>query len=121
MAGIKSEYIDAFISVGMRPHEAKVLLYLLEHLHGHSREMEKVMDLRQPEVCTALSSLQRKGWVRKKGEERSIQGRPVFDYILAKKPGDIISSLEENAQKEIKRYETIIQKLKEVENGRKKT
>ena len=84
MSIIKSEHIDALITVGLRPHEAKVLAYLLEHKHSHSREIEKIMDLRQPEVCNALSSLQKLGWVKKKGEERSIQGRPVYNYILAK-------------------------------------
>lgn len=121
MSVIKSEYISAFISVGLRPHEAKVLAYLLENIHGHSRDIEKIMDLRQPEVCNALSSLQDRGWVKKKGEERSVQGRPVFNYMLAKKPAVILSVLEEVAQKEIKRYEDIIQKIKEVGNGRKET
>jgi predicted transcriptional regulator len=114
MSVIKSEYITAFASVGLRPHEAKVLLYLLENKHGHSRDIERIMDLRQPEVCNALSSFQKRGWVTKKGEARSLQGRPVYDYIL-KKSGIILSALEENAQKEITRYEGIKQKLKEVE------
>ena len=121
MSIIKSEYIDAFITLGLRPHEAKVLAYLLEHNHGHSRDMERLMDLRQPEVCSALSSLQKMGWVKKKGEERSTQGRPMLNYMLAKKPVVILSALTENAQKEIKRYETIKQKLKEVEKYGTKT
>jgi len=116
MSVIKSEHIDAFISVGMRPHEAKVLAYLLENRHGHSRDMERTMDMRQPEVCSALSALQKQGWVKKKGEERSIRGRPVYNYILSKKPDAILSVLEENAQTEITRYEKIKQRIKEVEN-----
>jgi predicted transcriptional regulator len=119
MSVIKSEYIDTFIVLGLRPHEAKVLVYLLEHKHGHSRDMERIMDLRQPEVCNALSSLQKRSWIKKKGEERSKQGRPVYDYMLTKKPEMILSVLREVAQKEIKRYETIMQQLKEVENGTK--
>jgi len=120
MSGIKSGNINAFISVGLRPHEAKVLAYLLEKTQGHSRDMEKEMDLRQPEVCTALTSLQNRGWVKKKGEERSVKGRPVYNYMLAKKPELILSALDSLAEKEIKRYESIRQQLREVGNGKKR-
>jgi predicted transcriptional regulator len=117
MTAIKSEYIDAFISVGLKPHEAKVLAYLLEHKQGHSRDIEKTMDLRQPEACTALALLNERGWIKKKGENRSVQGRPEYNYILAKKVPQITAILKEKAQKEIKYYENIINKLNEVENG----
>ena len=117
---IRKEFIDAFISTGLRPHEAKVLIYLLEHKHGQSRDIERTMDLRQPEVCTALSSLQKQGWVKKTKTPRMTQGRPLFNYSLSKKPLTIISELKNLNEKKISELEKIKNKLQEVEEDVKK-
>jgi len=114
---IRAEYIDAIISLGFHPHEAKVIVYLLEHTKAYSRDIERIMDLRQPEVCTALSALQKMGWVKKKKTPRTTQGRPLYVYALAKKSLTIITEMKNTAEQKISELKKIKIKLDEVEKN----
>lgn len=108
------KYLDALISVGLKPHQAKTLVYLLEHGHTTCRAIERTMDLRQPEVCTALGSFQKYGWIKKQYKTKSAQGRPEFNILLAEKPSTIISALMNEADNEIKRCKSVKHELEEL-------
>jgi predicted transcriptional regulator len=114
MGIIKSENISILISAGLRPHEAKTLIYLFEYKKARSKDIERTMDFRQPEVCVALSMFKTRGWIKKESEKRCITGRPNVNYILVKKPKDIISSLEKNMQNNIDKYIKIKKQLEDV-------
>lgn len=111
MSFIAKECIEAFIHIGLEKHQAKVLAFLLEKKSGHTRDIERGVDMRQPEVCLALLSLERRGWVTKTKEIQNKKGRPTYNYTLAKDVTEIVIDLQLIARKEIERLEGAISLL----------
>jgi predicted transcriptional regulator len=70
---------ELLAATGLNRNEAKVLAAL--YLHGKllGKEIEKMADMRQPEVSVAAKELKRKGWVKeryvKKGRGSSTSSR----------------------------------------------
>jgi len=93
--------VRIFEKAGMKTIEAKVLSYLFENNRGLSRDMERKMDLRQPEVSTSLSKFYKKGWVEREEISHEGKGRPQILFKLKKTKHKIIEELINNCNKKL--------------------
>ncbi|QXO94790.1 hypothetical protein KSK55_16020 [Methanospirillum purgamenti] len=76
------EIAELFTDIRVKRHAARVLVLLLRDIDLKSREMERVCDLRHPEVSIALSDLIDRKWVKKVSKKAENKGRPVLIYHL---------------------------------------
>lgn len=76
------EIAELFTDIRVKRHAARVLVLLLRDIDLTSREMERVCDLRHPEVSIALSDLIDRKWVKKVSQKAENKGRPVLIYHL---------------------------------------
>lgn len=98
----EEEVVEAFITLGLNDKQARILTYTLRHRDGVTQhDMERQLDLRQPEVSTNLGPLLDKHWVKISDRIRSKDGRsrPVNIYAPAKSSGEIVENLEDAFQK----------------------
>ncbi len=86
------------MKTGMDHKQARVLSYLFERENQkvQSREIERNKDLRQPEVSIAITSLIKKGWVKREKQKVEGKGRPLYLYKLSNDKQEIIDELIEN-------------------------
>jgi predicted transcriptional regulator len=61
---MNTKIINALISMGLNEKESKVLSLLMDNKIVASRDFERLLDMRQPEVSLSLKNLQSRGWVR---------------------------------------------------------
>ena len=106
------EIADLFWDIGLRRNSARVLTLLIKDVDMTSREIERVVDLRQPEVSIARTDLMKKRWVRIDHQITENKGRPMKVYHIAKTLDEILDELRETI---IGSYE---QKFEEIERVR---
>jgi len=106
------EIADLFWDIGLRRNSARVLTLLIKDVDMTSREIERVVDLRQPEVSIAITDLMKKRWVRIDHQITENKGRPMKVYHIAKTLDEILDELKETI---IGSYE---QKFEEIERVR---
>ena len=106
------EIADLFWDIGLRRNSARVLTLLIKDVDMTSREIERVVDLRQPEVSIAITDLMKKRWVRIDHQITENKGRPMKVYHIAKTLDEILDELRETI---IGSYE---QKFEEIERVR---
>ena len=100
---------------GLKKHEAKTLAYLLEKKETISKDIERNMDLRQPEVCIALQKLQQKGWIKKYTQKtNNLKGRPTYIYKLAKQKTVITAEIIQQLKKQAKNILRLAQQLEKI-------
>ena len=108
----EEEIADLFWDIGLKKNTGRVLVLMIRDDDLTSREIERICDLRQPEVSIALSDLMKRKWVRDIRHEREGKGRPTMIYHLIKSLDDILEELKTEI---VGDYE---EKLKEIEKVR---
>ena len=106
------EIADLFWDIGLKKNTGRVLVLMIRDDDLTSREIERICDLRQPEVSIALSDLMKRKWVRDIRHAREGKGRPTMIYHLIKSLDDILEELKTEI---VGDYE---EKLKEIEKVR---
>lgn len=101
---------------------AKTLVYMLIKKTARTTDIERAMDLRQPEVSTGTSELRKLGIlskqdVPKKGKGK---GRPKYLHILNKSMSEVKDFLTNRMQKEIEKIERDLESLKTLIDEREK-
>ena len=97
--------------------ECETLAFLLVHAGEYktSREIERTMLSRQPEVSTALSEFRHRKWIKEKQVHKpSERGRPTKLIKLSKTPDGILNELIDETQKSIDSKLKQIKNLKEI-------
>lgn len=98
--------IEALHNLGMFRTAPAVLLAMVRFGMGvevTSRWLEKVTDLRQPEVSLGLKYLMDRGLVIEQENTRKFnKGRPWKHYVLARPPMDFVRELIEQKQQAIR-------------------
>jgi len=105
------EKADSLMLTGFRHYEAKALLYLFNHGKAYSRDIEREMDLRQPEVSASMSLFISKGWVEKKPIDKDGKGRPTMLYTLSKGKIAIIAELKQKVTDDMKEKTQLFKEL----------
>ena len=81
--------------------ENRILLCLFEKEGVTAREIERIANLRQPEVSNSTNALKRKGWIKASLTRKEGKGRPYDRFYLAKPIEDIRTDIRERVQKKM--------------------
>ncbi|WP_321504562.1 MarR family transcriptional regulator [uncultured Methanoregula sp.] len=109
----ESEFFDLLTMTGTRNNIAKILVFLANTPEGTSREIERRMHLRQPEVSIAIKYLAARSWIRYREIPPGGKGRPVKNYSLAVPFGEIITIMEKEKRDELNFHLGRIRKIRE--------
>jgi len=93
--------VEIFRSLGMPKNLAKTLMYVYQVDECRSADVEKAVNLPQPEVSIAMQEMRRRGWVKKRNLKKEGKGRPVHIYTPTKDLGKILDVFEQEKLKEI--------------------
>ena len=114
---VEEEIAEIFNDIGVKRNASRVLVLMIRGFDLTSREIERVCDIRQPEVSIALTDLEKRKWVRKLGQKSENKGRPVLIYHLVKSVDDILDELKEvivgDYDKKLHEIEKVKELLKE--------
>ncbi|MGV8108288.1 MarR family transcriptional regulator [Methanospirillum sp.] len=113
----EEEIAEIFNDIGVKRNASRVLVLMIRGFDLTSREIERVCDIRQPEVSIALSDLENRKWVKKVGQKSENKGRPVLIYHLVKSVDDILDELKKvivgDYNKKLNEIEKVRELLKE--------
>jgi len=87
------EAIDALKQVGISKNEGKILGYLFKVDNAFARDIERSVDLRQPEVSAASKILLERNLIKGINMKSEGKGRPLIKYSLARSKGNTIKSV----------------------------
>lgn len=104
--------IKLLVNLGITKNIAKIITLLFHVKETISVQIERYLNLRQPEVSVALRSLEQKGWIAKTNIKKRSKGRPTYAYKPAVTPKIIVKKLERNKIKEMKKNLRSIELLK---------
>jgi len=106
--------VDALNRLGIPRIENRILLCLFKKEGVTSRELERIADLRQPEVSTGTNALINKGWIKIDIIKRDGKGRPYYKFHLAKPKKEILNNLQEMIQKRMEKEKQDMQILSDL-------
>ncbi len=92
----EEEVIHLLVEIGLKTNEARILVVFFRGSEQTSRELERIADLRQPEVSVAITGLSKRNWVCVSSLITENKGRPVKLFTLAEPIDDILDHLREN-------------------------
>lgn len=114
MTDKKDEEISGLLQqFGYTRVTAKIITYLLNHKKSISKNVEREMDIRQPEASIAFAQLLKDGVVSKKEIRGTGKGRPAILYIMNGTPETFFKDVEKRAQERIRVQESLIVKLQD--------
>jgi len=111
------EIADLFWDIGLKRNSARVLVLMIRDIDITSREIERIVDLRQPEVSIALNDLLKKRWIIISGQITENKGRPVKIYHLSTSLDNILEELKESIEGE---YDKKVEEIELVRDMLKK-
>jgi predicted transcriptional regulator len=113
----EEEIAELFWNIGLRKNTARVLVLALWDIDLTARDMERVCDLRQPEVSIAITDLSKRRWIKVVSLLSENKGRPIKIYHLAGKIEEILDELkgliEDDYDKKSEEIDKIREMLKE--------
>ena len=116
------EISKIFNEIGLRCHEARALVLFFKGFELTSREVERITDLRQPEVSIALNLLLKRRWIQITRHITENKGRPVNLYLLSITIDEILDELKSEISKDynskiesIERVRLLVMESKEME------
>jgi len=115
----EEEIADLFWDIGLKRNSARVLVLMIRDVDLTSRDLERVCDLRQPEVSIALSDLMKRKWVKDIRHEREGKGRPTMIFHLIKSLDDILEELKSAIVGDYEKKVGEIEKVREMLKGSK--
>ena len=92
----EEEVIRLLVEIGLKTNEARILVVFFRGSELTSRELERIADLRQPEVSVAITGLSKRKWVFVSNLITENKGRPVKLFKLAEPIDEILDELREN-------------------------
>ena len=110
---------ELLIAVGVPKNTANVFELLLDGMSRTSRQIERVVDLRQPEVSVALKNLC--GFVSVTEQASENKGRPNKVYTMSRKQrGGYLKKVVDEKQADITKVTETLEKIRDVIYGGKK-
>lgn len=97
---MNQKIIEAFEVLGLTKKESKVLALIVDMKIVTTREFERLLDMRQPEVSMTLKALQTRGWIRNTNKVKiGTMLRAGKAYELAYALDEIVGDLKKQADK----------------------
>jgi predicted transcriptional regulator len=110
---------EALISLGMNKNVAMALTFLQNMNAATSTDIERGVNLHQPEVSIAVKQLKEKNWITEREERKIGKGRPIKVFSLKVGFNDIVNQLEKQHEKALDEARANVERLKELENKSK--
>jgi len=107
------EFASLLIDIGMKTNVAKVLVFLANSEESTSRDIERGIDMRQPEVSLAMKYMAGQGWITSNEIPSVKKGRPNKKYSLALPVKDIVAVIEKNAKNEAIQQLALVKKVRD--------
>lgn len=111
------EIAEIFGDIGLKRNTSRVLVLMLKDADVTSRDVERICDLRQPEVSIALKDLIVRNWVKDIRYDREGRGRPTVIYHLITSLDKILDQLKRiivgDYEKKLQEIEQIREMLRE--------
>ena len=107
------EFVNRLIEIGTKRNVATVLVFLANTPEATSREIERSLDLRQPEVSLAIVYQIKKGWVKFREINLEGVGRPAKVFSLALPMKEIITAIEKEKKKELSQKLALVKKMRD--------
>ena len=107
------EFASLLIDIGMKTNVAKVLVFLANTEESTSRDIERGIDMRQPEVSLAMKYMAGQGWISSNEIPSVKKGRPNKKYSLALPVKDIVAVIEKNAKNEAIQQLALVKKVRD--------
>ncbi len=95
----------------METRVAKVLAYLQAVPEARSRDLQRALGLRQPEVSVATLELRNRGWVEADPRTQGGKGRPVHHYRLCVPWSDVLEDLGTELEERLEERLSAIEKV----------
>jgi predicted transcriptional regulator len=108
----EEKIVSLLIGIGMNKNVAKVLVFLLNIPQATAREIERGVDIRQPEVSTATRYLTEQGWIALGKTPSERKGRPQKSYSLALPLKEIIARIEKTKKNETNNQLAMFKKMR---------
>jgi predicted transcriptional regulator len=106
---------ELLLKYGFCHSKARCMIYMLEIGSGTSKEIESVMDLRQPEVSTSMKELYQEKMVDITTRQiADTKGRPEKIYQLAKRKEMIVASIEKKMNDKAAKIVRKMEELKKI-------
>ncbi len=105
------EYVNAFIIVGMKEIEAKVLIHIYNVKEATQRDIERYTDIPQSNVSIATQQLVEKGYIKTETINKEGIGRSTNMYMLNMSMKKIIVDVEEKYSYKVEIVNQAIDKL----------
>jgi predicted transcriptional regulator len=110
----EEEIAELFWDIGLKKNSARVLVLTLWDIDLTSRDMERICDLRQPEVSIALTDLMKRRWIKVVRQVMENKGRPIKIYHLARALEEILDELKSSIVGEYDKKSEEIEKVREM-------
>jgi len=110
---------ETLISLGMNRNITLALTCLQNMNSATSLDLDKRVNLRQPEVSIAMKQLKEYDWITEREENKIGKGRPNKVYSLKVGFNDIVNHLEKQQKKAFDEAKEKIERLKDLGNKSK--
>lgn len=110
--------VQLFSDLGMPKNLAKTLIYIYQVDECRSADIERGVDLRQPEVSVSVQELRRRGWIKKRDLKKNGKGRPVHMFRHSTELPEILKTIEQKKLKEIEGVKKDLSELKNIIESR---
>jgi predicted transcriptional regulator len=112
LSDIDIQITDILTDVGLKSGEARVLVVLFKGYDLTSREVERISDLRQPEVSIAINQLIKRNWVYVTSHNTEKKGRPVKIYSLQHTVDEILDEIKGDIEGDYRKKKEIIERVR---------
>ncbi|PWR75207.1 hypothetical protein ACKUB1_15370 [Methanospirillum stamsii] len=106
------QIIDVLSDIGLKSGESRILVVLFKGYDLTSRELERISDLRQPEVSIAINQLIKRKWVWVTSHITEKKGRPVKVYSLSRTIDDILDEIKGDIEGDYRKKIEIIERVR---------
>ena len=103
---------ELFEKQGYARSIARCIIYFLSQKEGTSKQIERAMDLRQPEVSTSMKALIKEGMIIKIHIRMEKKGRPELLYKLSIGNKQLFNKIEKMITKKIEKTLKNLQELR---------
>ena len=108
------EAINTLKQIDISKNEGKVLAYLFKVDEAFAKDIERAVDLRQPELSTASKALLERNLIKGTNVKSQGKGRPLIKYSLARSKGDTVKSINKLFSDRIHMIESDMEKFNTV-------
>ena len=112
LTDIDIQITDILTDVGLKSGEARILVVLFKGYDLTSRELERISDLRQPEVSIAINQLIKRKWVWVTSHITEKKGRPVKVYSLSLTIDEILDEIKTCIEGDYRKKTDIIERVR---------